>query len=327
MKRHLLAILSFALLTACAEPKPVAKISGITKTNTRDVNIRHRLGIKNIAINKGIFSDTIAMDKEFCLLTVDRNHKTIFLKNNYNLEVNTTVNPWVFTGIGSETNNYLVQRQVITDKVNRNLDSINRLTKPDFLNMVERLTLNFNTLLAKYPKLDDKVEITEQQNFPQFINNVKEAYKTHHNITTFYSKGDPSPKFVDFLNYKGGKTSLDDLKGNYVYIDIWATWCPPCKAEIPFLKKLEEEYKHKNIKFVSISIDNPREIDKWHKMINDRRMGGVQLFANNDLRFTEAYQVTGIPRFILLDTEGKIIFDVAPRPSSGEMENIFKYLP
>lgn len=60
-------------------------------------------------------------------------------------------------------------------------------------------------------------------------------------------KGNKAPDFSDYENYKGGTSSLSDFKGNYVYIDIWATWCKPCIAQIPYLKILEEEYKDKNI--------------------------------------------------------------------------------
>ena len=62
--------------------------------------------------------------------------------------------------------------------------------------------------------------------------------------------GTPSPAF-DYENHKGGTTSLESLKGKYVYIDVWATWCGPCIAQIPFLKELEKEYHGKNIEFVS----------------------------------------------------------------------------
>ena len=64
-------------------------------------------------------------------------------------------------------------------------------------------------------------------------------------------KGQESPKFVDYENYAGGNMSLDDLKGKYVYIDLWATWCVPCVQQIPALNKLEHTFKNKNIAFVS----------------------------------------------------------------------------
>ncbi|MCD8445706.1 TlpA family protein disulfide reductase, partial [Tenacibaculum finnmarkense] len=71
----------------------------------------------------------------------------------------------------------------------------------------------------------------------------KEISKTY-NILKTTAKGQIAPKFSNFENYNGGTTSLDDLlnKGNYLYIDVWATWCAYCKREIPLLKNLEEEY-------------------------------------------------------------------------------------
>ena len=134
--------------------------------------------------------------------------------------------------------------------------------------------------------------------------------------------GSVSPKFHNYENYAGGTTSLDDFKGRYVYIDIWTTLCSPCIAQIPFLEKIEEKYKDKNIAFVSLSLDNPEDRDKWRNMIKTDNMGGIQLLADAPKSdFTEAYNIdnTGIPRFILIDPNGHIINSIAPKPSDPEL--------
>src|SRR5690625_8026171 len=103
--------------------------------------------------------------------------------------------------------------------------------------------------------------------------------------------------------------SLDDLKGKLVYIDVWATWCAPCLAEVPHLKQLTEDYKDQNITIVSMSIDPESDHEKWKKMVNEKDLQGVQIFSDNDWnsQFVVDYGIRGIPRFILLDKEGYII--------------------
>ncbi|WP_242135552.1 TlpA family protein disulfide reductase [Aestuariivivens marinum] len=139
------------------------------------------------------------------------------------------------------------------------------------------------------------------------------------------AKGSPSPEFHGYENYDGSTTSLSDLKGKYVYIDVWATWCGPCKAEIPHLKKVESQYHNKNIHFVSISVDKLSDKNKWTKMIEERELTGIQLLADNDFNsdFVKDYMINGIPQFILLDPNGNIVDRNAPRPSNPELINLF----
>lgn len=137
-------------------------------------------------------------------------------------------------------------------------------------------------------------------------------------------KGNTSPSFK-YENIQGQLVSLEDLKGQLVYIDVWATWCGPCKAQIPYLKELEERYRGKDISFVSISIDQPRDKEKWRKMVVDKELKGIQLIADKAWKssFAKDYVIKGIPRFILIDKKGKIISPFAPQPGSygekGEM--------
>ncbi len=134
-------------------------------------------------------------------------------------------------------------------------------------------------------------------------------------------KGNPSPKFINYENHKGGTTSLEDLKGKYVYVDVWATWCGPCKREIPFLKEVEKKFHNENVEFVSTSIDQAADHEKWTAMVNEKELGGMQLFADNDWKskFVQDYGIQGIPRFILIDPQGNIVSADAPRPSDPKL--------
>jgi thiol-disulfide isomerase/thioredoxin len=116
--------------------------------------------------------------------------------------------------------------------------------------------------------------------------------------------------------------SFSDFKGKYVYIDAWATWCAPCKQQIPHIKQLEKDLHGKNIQFVSISLDKPKDHGKWKKFIKDNELTGVQLFSDNAFktRIARDYKINTIPRFLLFDPEGKIIDAKAKRPSNPKLK-------
>ena len=158
--------------------------------------------------------------------------------------------------------------------------------------------------------------------------------KTKENLKTTYEKGKdlvkgkPSPQFTNYENHKGGTTSLEDLKGKYVYIDVWATWCGPCKAEIPSLKAVEKQFHGKNIEFVSTSIDVAKDHEAWVNMVSEKELGGIQLFADDNWKskFVTDYAIQGIPRFILVDPNGNIVSADAPRPSNPKLVELFTEL-
>ncbi len=135
-------------------------------------------------------------------------------------------------------------------------------------------------------------------------------------------RGNDAPQFAG-VTAKGEKVNLADLKGKNVYVDVWATWCGPCKAEIPHLKEVERKYHDGNIEFVSISIDEQKDKEKWAKFIVDNELGGVQLFADGAWQSDVAnnYNIKGIPRFILIKDDGKIYSADAPRPSDDNRLN------
>lgn len=151
------------------------------------------------------------------------------------------------------------------------------------------------------------------------VKQVEERVKTFEKFNI--QPGATAPTF-DFENFAGGKTSLESLKGKLVYIDVWATWCTPCLQEIPALQALEKEYHGKNIAFVSISIDQEKQ--KWTDYLKQNKLSGIQLYGDLsvDNNFADAYNIQSIPRFILIDKEGKIINANAPRPSSNDIKDL-----
>ncbi|UNY98558.1 TlpA family protein disulfide reductase [Zhouia spongiae] len=172
------------------------------------------------------------------------------------------------------------------------------------------------------PSYDTYIKLSTNQ---EHKNMVTEKYQE----VKVLEKGNPSPGFIDYENYSGGFTSLDQLKGKYVYIDVWATWCGPCKAEMPFLKEVEKKYhENDNIEFVSISVDSKKEYDKWKTMIKEKELIGIQLIADNAFKsdFIRLYQIIGIPQFILIDPDGNIVNRSAPRPSSPRLIELFNEL-
>lgn len=130
------------------------------------------------------------------------------------------------------------------------------------------------------------------------------------------SVGKPSPDFKG-VDVNGKEYTLADFRGKYVYIDVWATWCGPCRQEIPYLKKLDEDYKDAQIVFLSLSVDQDKA--KWEKMVKEQSMSGVQLHIGQNSSFQQAYNIEGIPHFILLDREGRIIDKKMSRPSMDEV--------
>ena len=125
--------------------------------------------------------------------------------------------------------------------------------------------------------------------------------------------GQPAPDF-SFPDMDGNMVSLEDLRGKYVYIDIWATYCSPCRAEIPYLQKLEEKLKDKNIYFVSISVDTNKKT--WENMVKKDQLGGIQLHCGKNPKFMDDYDIPGIPRFILIDPEGRFCGARVGHPST-----------
>jgi thiol-disulfide isomerase/thioredoxin len=123
----------------------------------------------------------------------------------------------------------------------------------------------------------------------------------------------------------GRMISMKDFKGKVVFIDVWATWCGPCREQFPFLKEVEEEYKdNSDIVFMGISIDRERDHLKWVNTIKKENLPPLQLFDDMGKYFAHKYDIHAVPRFLLVSKEGKWIEVRCPRPEAKE--DLKKYL-
>lgn len=129
-----------------------------------------------------------------------------------------------------------------------------------------------------------------------------------------YAKNMPAPVF-SLNDMTGKKHSLEEYKGKVVYIDLWASWCGPCKVEMPFLKEIYTEYRNKNIEFISIAINDEDGRKFRLQFIDELQLNWLQLEDENNF-VKKNYKVLSIPRFILIDKDGKIIDFDAPPPEN-----------
>lgn len=118
---------------------------------------------------------------------------------------------------------------------------------------------------------------------------------------------------------------LDVVKGKFAYIDVWATWCGPCKREIPHFAELAKRYADRDdIVFISISVDE--DVEAWKRMIAAEMPEWQQYNVSGETgkEFSRQWGITGIPRFIMINSDGTIHSADAPRPSDAKAEEVLE---
>lgn len=188
----------------------------------------------------------------------------------------------------------------------------------------------YPTLLFVNSKGDEKLRIVGGRNETELLQTAVKTLEAR----TFSPLEEQFREQIDMLgkeipdfcykNIEGEEVKFSSLRGKYVYIDMWATWCRPCCKEIPYMSELERQFHGKNIHFVSLSCD--KDQDAWKKKVRNDKMGGIQLNCGGDPEFMEFFGIRGIPHFILLDPEGKVINPNMSRPSQEVTAETLKRL-
>ena len=122
------------------------------------------------------------------------------------------------------------------------------------------------------------------------------------------------PYQYSFVDTSGKTHSLEEFKGKYTYIDLWASWCYPCRKEYPHLQKMISAIDTSKIQVVSISIDSTPW--RWTGAMMGFNMAGGTQWLVKDTTFGRDFDIDRIPRMILLDKQGQVLNYSMTRPSN-----------
>ncbi|KJD36083.1 thioredoxin [Tamlana sedimentorum] len=346
MKKILLGAFALAAIACKQEPKDYVTLTGkITDKNSDSILIRTRAYSKTIKVNDdGTFSDTLKVEPGIFSFYDGAESTNIFLKNGFEIDITLDTKAFdesvAFSGAGAEHSTFLAKNALMQEEL-LDIDALSELNAEQLESELDGIKTKLSNFYSSNTSIDTLITNGLNKSLEPMLLSYKRYLSQGIALRTALPKGAPSPTFENFENVKGGTTSLSDLKGKYVYIDVWATWCGPCKVEIPSLKALEKEYHGKNLAFVSLSVDDGRgyraetreksaELAKegWKKMIANEDLGGIQVISPNGWQtdFIQNYKINGIPRFILIDPDGNIVSADAPRPSSKKIKKLFNEL-
>ena len=108
---------------------------------------------------------------------------------------------------------------------------------------------------------------------------------------------------LEFFNSEGQKTSIKDYLKNTIMINFWATWCAPCRKEMPSLDKLKSLNKFKNLEIIPINIGGDTN-ENSKKFFKDLKIKNLEVFSGSGQAFSEKLKIRGLPTTILIDKNG-----------------------
>ncbi|NBA75704.1 redoxin domain-containing protein [Emticicia sp. ODNR4P] len=177
-----------------------------------------------------------------------------------------------------------------------------------FLCRPQKQDANFDAALQNY--------LNTSQN-KEYIEYLKEKYLNG-----------PKVKNGNLLSDKNESISLDEIlkqhKGKVIYLDFWASWCAPCRQEIPDSKKLIASYQAKGLQVITISMDENKVA--WQKALKaeDLSLSANYLLSKDfGSELAQKYKIKSIPRYMIIDKNGKFINTDAPRPSDPKLKELF----
>ena len=133
--------------------------------------------------------------------------------------------------------------------------------------------------------------------------------------------GLPAPNFT-FSDLSGHKVSLFDQRGKVVLVNIWATWCPPCRQEMPSMQKLYDRFKGENFEILAVSIDSTGREAVGPFMRKMNLTFPALLDPSENIR--PLYGITGVPESFIIDKEGVLVEKIVG-PMDWATSEVFRF--
>ncbi|MCB0516643.1 MAG: TlpA disulfide reductase family protein [Chitinophagales bacterium] len=138
-------------------------------------------------------------------------------------------------------------------------------------------------------------------------------------------EGKPTINDAIMVDMNGKEVKLSDFDGKVVYMDFWASWCGPCRAQFPHAKVLHEKFSKKELeKIVFLYINIDKDAETWKKAVETLGMEGFQAHSPGGWQSKAAsyFQLNSIPRYMLMNKKGKIVDINAKRPQ--QLDEIYE---
>ena len=233
------------------------------------------------------------------------------------------------TGVADDTNAAAADLKALVTKVRTKLQE-GKKTEADLAPELKE----FDTLLDKYKgeKTDDVAQILQMKAmlYQQVLKDTEKGDALLAQLKRDYPDSGPvkmmkqqeeaeklkaalaeGTKFPDFAekDMTGKPLSIANYKGKVVLLDFWATWCPPCRAELPNVLKTYKEYHAQGFEIIGISLDRDQDREKLTSFLEEKNMTWPQFFDGNywKNKLAVKYGVNSIPATYLLDGQGTII--------------------
>ncbi|MCQ4875417.1 TlpA disulfide reductase family protein [Butyricimonas paravirosa] len=188
------------------------------------------------------------------------------------------------------------------------LDALQKQRRNEIFSLLPQYTTSmpFAVIISSYFGVDNVDEA--EKVWEQFDPSIRHCYALKRledliQRSKSCAIGHEAPDF-ELATPTGEKIKLSSLRGKYVLVDFWASWCGPCRKEIPNIKKVYAEFKDKGLEVVGVSIDNSDKA--WKKALEEEKLDYLQLGDPKNIT-SKLYNYNGIPFIILISPEGIIL--------------------